>query len=147
MNPPPLILSLSKDEESIIAQCTPIGPGAIALLRISGINAFDIANKISLLSSGDQLSTMASHTIAHGHVIDNKGNIIDEVLFLAMRSPRTFTGQDVVEITAHNNPLIIEHIIAQAIMHGARLAEPGEFTKRAVLNKKSISSRQKQLAI
>jgi tRNA modification GTPase len=69
-------------------------------------------------------------------VLDSAGNHIDQVLFLLMRGPKTFTGQDTVEITCHNNPFIIEAIIQAALSHGARLANSGEFTKRAVLNNK-----------
>ena len=126
----------SHDDETIIAQCTPKGSGAIALLRISGMAAFDLATKLSKLPSGASLSALPSHTIHFGYVIDSAGNHIDQVMFALMRGPKTFTGQDTVEITAHNNPFIVQDIIAQAIMHGARMAQEGEFTKRAVLNNK-----------
>ena len=127
---------LSHDDETIIAQCTPKGSGAIALLRISGIAAFELATKISKLPSGALLCALPSHTIHFGYVVDAAGNHIDQVMFLLMRGPKTFTGQDTVEITAHNNPFIVQDIIAQAIAHGARMAQEGEFTKRAVLNNK-----------
>ena len=127
---------LSHDDQAIIAQCTPKGSGAIALLRISGIAAFDLATKISKLPSGASLCTLPSHTIHFGYVVDAAGYHIDQVMFALMRGPKTFTGQDTVEITTHNNPFIVQDIIAQAIMHGARLAQEGEFTKRAVLNNK-----------
>lgn len=127
---------LSHNDETIIAQCTPKGSGAIALLRISGIAAFDLAQKISKLPSGALLSALPSHTVHFGYVVDSAGNHIDQVLFTLMRGPKTFTGQDTVEITCHNNPFIIQDIISQAIAHGARMAQEGEFTKRAVLNDK-----------
>lgn len=129
-------MMLTKDEETIIAQCSPHGAGAIALIRIVGNNAVSIANTISKLASSKSLAEYATHTIHYGSVIHPDQSIIDNVLFLLMRGPKTFTGQDTVEITCHNNPFIIEAIIAQAMAHGARLADNGEFTKRAVLNNK-----------
>lgn len=130
------ILLSSEDEATIVAQCTPIGSGAIALIRITGTASFTIASQLSKLASGSILDDVASHTIHYGYAIDSLKNNIDAVLFLAMRGPQTFTGQDTVEITCHNNQFIIEAIIQQAIQYGARLAQPGEFTKRSVLNKK-----------
>ncbi|MDP3889414.1 MAG: tRNA uridine-5-carboxymethylaminomethyl(34) synthesis GTPase MnmE, partial [bacterium] len=127
---------LAPDQEAIIAQCTPRGSGAVALLRISGINAIEIVTRISKLTSNKTLSELPSHTIHYGFIVDNSGMHIDQVLFLLMLAPKTFTGQDSVEITCHNNPFIVEQIISLAIEKGARLADPGEFTKRAVLNNK-----------
>ena len=127
----------SHDEETIVAQCTPSGNGAIALLRISGKNACEIATKIGQLSSQKKLTDLPTHTIHYGWIVDHKNNEkIDQVLFFLMRGPKSFTGQDTVEISCHNNPFIIERIIQQAIQAGARLADHGEFTKRAFLNKK-----------
>lgn len=124
------------DLETIIAQCTPTGRGAIALLRISGVDALTIATHISALSNNKKLNTTASHSIHYGTVVNDKKNIIDRVLFFIMHAPQTFTGQDTVEISCHNNPFIIQEIINLAIKYGARLAQEGEFTKRAVLNDK-----------
>jgi tRNA modification GTPase len=126
----------SPDEQTIIAQCTPRGSGAIALLRISGASAIIIADAIAHLASGKKLNDLASHTIHYGTIIDHHKNHIDSVLFMLMHGPRTFTGQDTVEITCHNNQFIIEEIISLAIRAGARLAQEGEFTKRAVINGK-----------
>ncbi|MCX5922760.1 MAG: tRNA uridine-5-carboxymethylaminomethyl(34) synthesis GTPase MnmE [Candidatus Dependentiae bacterium] len=127
---------LSHDDQVIIAQCTPNGSGAIALLRISGTHAISVASKISKLASGKSLLSLPTHTVHFGFIIDAQGNHIDQVMFTIMQGPKTFTGQDVVEITCHNNPFIIQEIIDQALAHGARLAQAGEFTKRAVLNDK-----------
>ncbi len=124
------------DEQTIIAQCTPSGRGALALLRISGTFACQIATQMSNLNSGKKLSDFLSHTIHYGSVIDSDQSVIDHVLFLLMRAPNSFTGQDTVEITCHNNPFIIESIIARAIACGARLAQEGEFSRRAFLNGK-----------
>jgi tRNA modification GTPase len=127
---------LSRDHETIIALCTPTGSGAIALLRLSGSDAITIATSISKLASGKKLTDLPTHTIHNGWVVDNEGTQIDHVLFLLMHGPRTFTGQNTVEITCHNNPFVIENIITQALHNGARPAQQGEFTKRAVLQGK-----------
>ena len=123
-------------EKSIIAQSTPAGKGAIALLRLSGVDAFTLADHFAVLPDHKVLSAQKTHTIHYGWVVDEQGSKIDQVLFLVMRGPHTFTGEDVLEITCHNNPFIIEMILQQAIRHGARLAQPGEFTRRAFENKK-----------
>ena len=125
----------SSDEKPIIALCTPRGSGAIAIIRISGNECLNIIEKISYLSSGKKLSEAKTHTINHGHIVENK-KIIDEVLFLVMKAPKTFTGQDTVEINCHNNPFIIEKIIELSVQNGAHYAQRGEFTRRAFLNKK-----------
>lgn len=123
-------------DQTIIAQCTPRGAGAIALLRLSGANALTVAARISSLYTGVALDAVPSHTVHVGHVINDQQQPVDQVMFLVMHAPKTFTGENVVEITCHNNPFIIEAIIAQAIAAGARMAQEGEFCKRAVLNGK-----------
>ncbi len=127
---------LTFDEEPIIALCTPQGSGAIALLRLTGKGSVGLVDKMSALSQGKLLSKMVSHTIHHGHIVDSSKKIIDEVLFFLMRAPRTFTGQDTVEISCHNNPFIVDRIIERAVACGARLAKAGEFSKRAFLSGK-----------
>ncbi|KKP35992.1 MAG: tRNA modification GTPase MnmE [candidate division TM6 bacterium GW2011_GWF2_32_72] len=121
---------------TIIAQCTPKGSGAIALIRISGNKAVTITDSISKLASGKKLSELESHTIHFGWITGSNGKKIDQVMFLLMKAPKTFTGEDTVEITCHNNPFIIEEIINLAIQNGARIAQPGEFAKQAFLNDK-----------
>lgn len=123
---------LTRDQETIVAQCSPTGPGAIGLIRLSGNDALAIAQKIGSV----KISCVASHTIHYGSVLHQDGAPIDKVLFLVMHAPATFTGQNTVEITCHNNPFIIESIINRAIQEGARIADNGEFTKRAMLNDK-----------
>lgn len=124
------------EDQTIIAQCTPRGSGALALLRLSGSRALEIATAIGQLLSKQQIIDVATHTIHAGYVIDQNNQPIDQVMFLVMHGPRTFTGEDTVEITTHNNPFIIESIIQQALANGARIAQEGEFCKRAVLNGK-----------
>lgn len=130
---------LGCDQETIIALCTPRGHGAIALMRLTGKNAFSVADTFAQLSSRLSIINVPTHTIHHGYIVDKALEdqiIIDEVMFLVMDAPKTFTGQPTVEITCHNNPFIIEAIIRLAIQHGARSATHGEFTKRAFLNGK-----------
>ncbi len=117
---------------TIVAQATPVGPGAIALIRLSGKDAISIAENASQLLGGIVLSQKKSHTISYGAIVDSVGQKIDQVLFLLMRAPNSFTGEDVVEITCHNNQLIIHAIITRCIELGAQPAERGEFTRRAV---------------
>jgi tRNA modification GTPase len=120
-------------DDTIIAQCTPRGPGALALIRLVGAQAFICAEKISKMPDDKKISSCLTHTIEYGKIVDAAGAIIDNVLFFLMRAPRTFTGHDTVEITCHNNQFIIEGIIEAAILQGARVAYPGEFSQRAVL--------------
>ncbi|HJM69223.1 MAG TPA: tRNA uridine-5-carboxymethylaminomethyl(34) synthesis GTPase MnmE [Candidatus Babeliales bacterium] len=126
---------IAQDEQTIVAQSTPTGAGALAIIRLSGDSAVEIADKFTSLASKKRLSDLDSHTV-HYATIRKNDTIIDHVMITLMRAPKTFTGQDTIEISCHNNPFIIEAIIEQAITHGARLAQEGEFTKRAVLNDK-----------
>lgn len=127
---------VSHSQQTIVAQCTPIGNGALALLRVSGGRAVQIVSEISILASGGSLPDVPSHTIHYGKIVDLQKELIDQVLLFVMHGPKTFTGEDTVEISCHNNIFIIEAIIAQVIAHGGRLAQNGEFTQRAVLNNK-----------
>ena len=127
---------LPLDDVPIIACCTPRGPGAIALLRISGIEVRACVDSFTRLASGKTVLDVPTHTIHYGTVFDDEKSPIDQVMIIVMDAPRTFTGQDVIEITCHNNPFVIDAIIEQALKKGIRLAQEGEFTKRAFLNKK-----------
>ncbi len=122
---------LSQDDVCIIAQCTPSGSGALALLRISGNSVRTLVDKMASLASSKKIIDVESHTIHYGSILDDQGQTLDQVMIIVMDGPRTFTGQDVIEITCHNNPFLIEAIISQAIKRGARLAQEGEFTRRA----------------
>lgn len=126
----------SEDERAIVALCTPRGSGSLALIRVSGANAVDVVARCARLSNKQRLLDQATHTVAHGHLIAQDDSSIDEVLFIVMHAPKTFTGQNTVEITAHNNPFIIDELIARIIECGARPAERGEFSRRSFLNGK-----------
>jgi tRNA modification GTPase len=122
--------------DTIVASCTAPGAGALALIRFDGSQAREIVSAMALLPHGKVLSDCATHSIVYGHIVAADRSLIDQVLFLLMDSPRTFTGNDIVEITCHNNRFIIEAIIARGCELGARHARPGEFTQRAVMNGK-----------
>ncbi len=126
----------AKDQETIIAQCTPQGSGALALIRLSGDTVFEIADRMCELASGKKITDVATHTIHYGSVVEDSGTVIDHVMVIVMQAPKTFTGQHTIEITCHNNQFLIERIIERAITCGARLAAGGEFSKRSVLNNK-----------
>ncbi len=125
-----------KDDEVIVAQATAQGAGAIGMIRVSGVHAVAVVDAVARLGSLQKLAQQPSHTIHYGWIVDALGQHVDQVLFLLMLAPKTFTGQDVVEITCHNNQLLIEQIISLLIDAGARLAQQGEFTRRSVLSNK-----------
>jgi tRNA modification GTPase len=121
--------------DTIVALCTPQGNGALALIRISGSQAWQISALITRLKSGKNLTEVASHTI-HAADIYDTSSAVDAVMIFALRGPKTFTGYDTIEITCHNNPLIVQAIIELLIRHGVRPAQQGEFTRQAYENKK-----------
>ena len=115
--------------DTICAISTSPGIGAISIVRVSGPEAINITNEIVNID----LKSLKSHTINYCHVVD-KENIIDEVLLMIMLSPKTYTKEDIIEINCHGGINTTNKILSLLIEHGARLAEPGEFTKRAFLN-------------
>ena len=121
--------------DTIAAIATPLGEGGLAVLRLSGVQALSIADQcfVPVGSSSLKPTVAPSHTIHYGR-IERDGNTVDEVLVAVMRAPRTFTREDVVEITCHGGLLPAKMILDLLLENGARLAEPGEFTKRAFLN-------------
>ncbi|OON99105.1 MAG: tRNA uridine-5-carboxymethylaminomethyl(34) synthesis GTPase MnmE [Epulopiscium sp. Nele67-Bin004] len=118
--------------DTITAISTARGVGAIGIVRISGDEAIAIASKI--FKGYIDIKNAKSHTIHYGHIVDIDNNIIDEVLVMLMRAPKTFTREDVVEINCHGGIVVLERVLMEVVRAGARLAEPGEFSKRAFLN-------------
>lgn len=118
--------------DTIAAIATPIGEGGISIIRVSGENALEIVNKIF---RGENLNKVASHTIHYGHIIDyaNK-DVVDEVLVTVMLAPKTFTRENTVEVSCHGGLLVTQKILQLILDNGARMATPGEFTKRAFIN-------------
>ena len=116
--------------DTIVAISTTMGVGAISIIRLSGKEAISMVNKSF---KGKNLEEVATHTINYGHIYDND-ELIDEVLVSIMKGPRSFTAEDVVEINCHGGIITTNRILETMLNNGARLAEPGEFTKRAFLN-------------
>ena len=116
--------------DTIAAISTALGVGAISIIRVSGPESISIVNKIF---KGKDLSKVNTHTINYGYIVDNN-EIVDEVLVSVMKAPKTFTAEDVVEINSHGGISTTNKVLQLLLTNGARLAEPGEFTKRAFLN-------------
>ncbi|HIU49202.1 MAG TPA: tRNA uridine-5-carboxymethylaminomethyl(34) synthesis GTPase MnmE [Candidatus Avimonoglobus intestinipullorum] len=119
-------------QKTIAAISTPAGTGGIAVIRISGAEAVEIADRV--FKGKDRLSEALTHTVHYGHMIDRDGEVIDEVLVSVMRAPRTFTREDVVEVSTHGGMQAPRRVLRALIEAGAVPAEAGEFTKRAFLN-------------
>ena len=127
-----MLNKLSGWDDTIVALATPPGIGAIGIIRLSGTRSFDIVN--SLFPSRD-LKQQSSHTIHVGFIKDGTENI-DEVVISLFKEPKSYTGEDVIEISCHGSPYVQEQVIQACISRGARIAKPGEFTQRAFLKGK-----------
>ncbi len=122
-------------QDTICAISTPPGEGAIGIVRISGQDAIRIAQQVFRKKPSGSLEHLPSHTIHYGLVVDPATEeVLDEALLSILRRPRTYTREDMVEMTCHGSPLLLTQVVALLLKSGARLAEPGEFTKRAFLN-------------
>ena len=122
------------ENETIAAIATGLTDSGIGIIRISGENAGKIGNLIFRSPSGKEiLKNAVSHTLHYGYIVEND-LIIDEVMAVIMKAPKSFTGEDTVEIHCHGGVFVMQKILKAALKNGARLAEPGEFTKRAFLN-------------
>lgn len=124
---------ITQEFDTIAAISTPPGEGAISIVRLSGDQAVTIADKV--FKANKSLADVASHTINYGHLYDPQTEqLVDEVMVSVMRAPKTFTREDVIEINCHGGIVVVNQILQLLLRQGARLAEPGEFTKRAFLN-------------
>lgn len=123
-------------EDTIAAIATPPGTGGVGIIRVSGQKSFDIVNSIYKDSQTDLLVNRQNRTIQYGKIFNPHENdqVLDEVLLLLMKGPHSFTAEDVVEIQCHGGIVVVREILKLLLRQGARLAEPGEFTKRAFLN-------------
>ncbi|HCC5712216.1 TPA: tRNA uridine-5-carboxymethylaminomethyl(34) synthesis GTPase MnmE [Staphylococcus aureus] len=121
------------DLDTITSISTPMGEGAIGIVRLSGPQAVEIADK--LYKGKHLLNDIPSHTINYGHIIDPESKeVVEEVMVSVLRAPKTFTREDIIEINCHGGILTINRVLELTMTYGARMAEPGEFTKRAFLN-------------
>ena len=124
----------SFEETTIAAISTAMGASGIGIVRISGPEAFEVASEVYRSKGGKKmLKNVPSHTIHYGYIYDNE-EMVDEVLVMTMRAPRTYTGEDTIEIDCHGGVLAMQKVLETVLKHGAVIAEPGEFTKRAFLN-------------
>ena len=124
-----------KNEDTIYAPATVPGTGAISVIRVSGPEALNIANKVISCRKGS-ISEAAGYTIKFGYIYDSNGAILDEVLVSTFRAPHSYTGENSVEISCHASSYIVSSVMELLFAAGARAAEPGEFTQRAFLNGK-----------
>ncbi|AFH70983.1 tRNA (5-carboxymethylaminomethyl-2-thiouridylate) synthase [Staphylococcus aureus subsp. aureus DR10] len=125
--------SSNMDLDTITSISTPMGEGAIGIVRLSGPQAVEIADK--LYKGKHLLNDVPSHTINYGHIIDPESKeVVEEVMVSVLRAPKTFTREDIIEINCHGGILTINRVLELTMTYGARMAEPGEFTKRAFLN-------------
>ncbi|MFA5144784.1 MAG: tRNA uridine-5-carboxymethylaminomethyl(34) synthesis GTPase MnmE [Candidatus Omnitrophota bacterium] len=122
--------------DTIAAVCTPIGEAGIAIVRISGKDALTIADRIFTSKSNKKPSAFKTYTTHYGWIIDQslKAGFVDEVILTVMRAPKSYTKEDVVEINCHGGIVAMRRVLGLVLENGARIAEPGEFTKRAFLN-------------
>lgn len=131
--------------ETIVALATPAGAGAIAIIRVSGERAIQIASSLFRAKSDKKLSLQKSHTVHLGEILDGE-RILDEVLATVFKSPNSYTGEDVVEISCHGSNYIQQEILQLCLRNGCRMAQPGEFTLRAFLNGKMDLSQAEAVA-
>ena len=125
----------SEKTDTIAAIATAVSDAGIGIIRVSGDNAIVIADKIYRNSKNEKVLTKYdSHTIHYGFIVEENGTIVDEVMVSVMKAPRSYTAEDTVEINCHGGVLMMRKILELAVQAGARIAEPGEFTKRAFLN-------------
>ncbi len=127
----------------IAAVATPVGEGGIAIIRVSGKGAIELADRCF---KGKELPEQDSHTVHFGKIVRKNGEVIDEVLATLFRSPGSYTGEDVVEISCHGGVLVTQAVLERLLEEGARSAEPGEFTQRAFLNGKMELSQAEAVA-
>ena len=126
---------INYENETIAAIATALSDSGIGIVRISGEKAIYIIDSIFRSASGKKiLLNVQSHTIHYGYIVDKEENIIDEVMVAVMKAPRSYTTEDTVEINCHGGVLVMQKVLETVLWAGARLAEPGEFTKRAFLN-------------
>lgn len=123
------------ENETIAAIATALSDSGIGIVRISGKNAIYIVDNIFRSAFGKKIiMNVQTHTIHYGYIVDQKENVIDEVMVSVMKAPKSYTTEDTVEINCHGGVLVMQKVLEEVLKAGARLAEPGEFTKRAFLN-------------
>jgi tRNA modification GTPase len=133
-------------EDTIAAVSTPLGRGGLGVIRLSGSTAVAVADRIFTSTAHKSLQQAASHTLHHGWIRRDDCSIVDEVMAAVMRAPRSYTGEDVVEFSAHGGPVVLSQILHLCLSNGARHSRPGEFTFRAFVNGKMDLARAEAVA-
>ncbi|WP_055071993.1 tRNA uridine-5-carboxymethylaminomethyl(34) synthesis GTPase MnmE [Clostridium massiliamazoniense] len=123
-----------REFDTIAAIATALGEGGIAIIRVSGDKSLHIVDKVFRAVNGKDMASMKPYTMRYGHVVDENNEVIDEVIVSFMKGPKSFTAEDTVEINCHGGVISTNRVLQAVIKAGARLADPGEFTKRAFLN-------------
>lgn len=123
-----------REFDTIAAIATALGEGGIAIIRVSGDKSLEIVDKVFKAINGKDMFSMKPYTMRYGHIMDTNNEVIDEVIVSFMKGPKSFTAEDTVEINCHGGVISTNAVLQEVIKAGARLAEPGEFTKRAFLN-------------
>ena len=124
----------SSNSDIIVALATPVGEGAISIIRISGVGSIEKVD--SIFVGKIRLINAKSHTLHYGNIVNKNDEIIDDVLVSVFKNPNSYTGEDSIEISSHSSTIVVKNIIETLVEKNVRLAEPGEFTKRAFLNGK-----------
>jgi len=132
-----------EEKPAIAAIATPIGEGGIAVIRISGRNAIQ---KVNTYFRGTDLAAVDSHTVHFGKIVRKNGNVVDEVLVTVFKNPKSYTGEDTVEVSCHGGVLVTQAVLETVLAQGIRAADPGEFTQRAFLNGKLELSQAEAVA-
>src|SRR5579872_3752986 len=127
---------MHSSHDTIAAVITPAGIGGVSVIRISGKSALVAANTLFL---GVDLRAAAPNTIHHGHIVDSGGELVDEVLASVFRAPHSYTGEDIIEISCHGNPIVTGTILDLILQQSVRMAEPGKLTKRCFSVKSATS--------
>lgn len=122
------------NNDIITALATPTGEGAISIIRVSGENSIEKVD--SIFEGRNKLIVAKSHTLHYGNILSNNAEVIDDVLVSVFKNPNSYTGEDSIEISSHSSTIVVKKIIETLVENGVRLAEPGEFTRRAFLNGK-----------
>ena len=126
-----------KEFDTICGIATSLGEGGISIIRVSGDKALEITDKVFVGKNAQSIIDMKTYTMRYGHICEiGTKNIIDEVIISFMKGPKSFTAEDVVEVNCHGGIVSTNKVLEEIIKAGARLAEPGEYTKRAFLNGK-----------
>lgn len=138
---------LDLDDDTIVALATPIGSSAISVIRLSGKNSISTVENIFIsIKPGKKLEDQSTHTIHLGYIVAENNNLLDQVLVSIFKSPFSYTGENMIEISCHGSYYIQQQILQLLIRKGIRLARPGEFTFRAFINQKVDLSQAEAIA-